>query len=174
MQSITCKFVALAAMLLGAAAAVADPLPSKHIATFLIHNTPGDEGTGLAWTFRVFLNPIDRDGNNVTWRITKVRIEDLNEERVWVDFDTGSFSDWIITHADPLAPADGDFVALPLVEGVAEPYSGVSEGLEYNFHTESGSAALVPHAWWWFYYQGATRSTASDKLIDLESEEDLT
>ena len=61
-----------------------------------------------------------------------------------------------------------------MLAGQAGPLSGTSDDLDYEFHTEDGAAAAVPHAWWRLTPTGGPSGPKEDdRPVRLTCVEDL-
>ena len=145
------------------AIAAADLLPANHAIQFEIHETPGDPGTPLLWTYTLRVTAGQRADQLVEWQITQVDIVDVVNGRAWREvIPSAERKGWWIEHADPLKPVDAEFAGAPYLNRVAEPISGGGGSLNYSFHTEGGGAAYVDHAWWHFEVQNGEPGPKGD------------
>lgn len=140
-------------------------LPANRTVVYDAHSTPADANTPLAWTVRVSLAAQSVSGSIVTWRIQSVRINDVALSREWLDtIPAGALSDWSVQHADPQAPADGEFWGLPHISRTAGSLGISYTALAYDVAGASSppppGAALALS--WVFWRQGATAPDSSD------------
>jgi hypothetical protein len=115
---------------------------------YLIHGTPADPTSPVAFRIKLTLLESDRDGDSIGWDITSIEIREVgNPDTVWVDDNPSvptAVGLWWIEHLDPDEPTNDEFTMPPHMQGAATAEDPAGIGVSYDFEGKTYTPPAPP------------------------------
>ena len=117
-----------------------DARPLDHAAQFNLRQTAGDPTSPIDFMVTMGLMIAAQEGDSIGWNVVSVTIRELDVSgdilHTW--FKTAPFVDtadglWWIEHADPVSPANSEFLVPPRIAGTAPSMNPTEAALEFDF-----------------------------------------
>ncbi len=136
----------------------ADPCqpPAQWTAKYVLHETPSEPSSPVAFKIALRLAYEDTDCSAVGWRVTEIEIRQVHadlSETIWQhanpELNTADGL-WWVDHADVSAPTAAEFVLPPELAGVASAVDPEDDDLSYELagatYTPPEPPATPPYA----------------------------